>query len=24
MKKLDLVDFERGVKIGGARSYFLK
>ena len=24
MKKLDLVDFERGVKIGGARTYFLK
>lgn len=23
-KKLDLVDFERGVKIGGFRSYFLK
>jgi seryl-tRNA synthetase len=24
MKKYDMVDFERGVKIAGARSYFLK
>ncbi len=24
MKKLDLVDFERGVKVGGFRTYFLK